>query len=136
MAVARVAEEEFRPEELSHFSLLQWVEFQRQLAAADVVMKILSAKYQARFLSNIRDEWPSRRIRRRDWFTIREIRLMLNPQFLEDGQCFFELRKVVANRLLPFARVLENQVLSRYSLEQLQDAEKLLQEFEPFIQTL
>src|SRR2546428_8768052 len=72
------------------FPLESWIEFQKQLTPADVIMRIAAIKCQMKFSGNIRGSWPARRLRKKFRFEEIEIRLMLNANYLQDNQVFYE----------------------------------------------
>ena len=64
-----------------------WIAAQRDLAVADVLLRLLAMRHGLRFRANLegRVPWPARRLLRRRLSESRELRLLLNPRFMEDG---------------------------------------------------
>lgn len=119
------------------FSTNAWIEFQKQLTTADVVMRMLSNKYKIEFLSNIRGSWPSRRLRKRKSFKIFEIRLMLNHDYLVNRKIYYELNKYIGIDIFGiFKKVLEFDNIKKYSIDEINDKCMILNDLEGTINSL
>ncbi len=78
--------------------------------------------------------WPARRLKKRRWFKIHEIRVILNPNYLQDNEIFYELRDY---RTIDCAglyhKVLEHRKIAAYSTEQILDEQLLTKDLEPLV---
>ena len=117
------------------FSIDAWVGFQRQLAATDVIMRLLSKKHGMRFISDQPfhggGEWPAKRLRKRKGLKVFEIRLLLNPNFLQDNKVFYELREhAMIDCCELYSKVLRHVKVAEYSADQLNDIGMLTRDIE------
>ena len=100
-----------------------WIKAQRDLAAAEVVFRSLAREHKLRFRSNLsgRVAWPARRLEAGGWFLPGpEVRLMLNPKYMEDTAWHDELRAehcVGGARLL--ARLSADETADRHLIRRL-----------------
>ena len=114
-----------------------WIECQKQLATADTVMRMIALQYKIRFLSNINGSWPSRRLRKEEFFKISEVRLLLNSNYLIDGNIYYELNVyVMADYLGLIKKQLEFSRVKTYSIEQVIDKSILINDLENIIRSL
>lgn len=129
-----MSEENVRKDEsggVTIFGSHSWNDFQTQLGAADTLMRELSLKHRLRFLSNIRGEWPARRLRRRRFFKTYELRLMLNPAFLQDQSIHYELREHVMIDLAElYVKQLRHRLIAKYTSDEVQVAERLARDID------
>lgn len=82
------------------FPLESWIDFQKQLVTAEVVMRCLASRHHLVFLSNIYGDWPARRLRKRKTSGYLEVTLQLNPNYMEDQQVFYLLAKRKVRKVL------------------------------------
>jgi putative exporter of polyketide antibiotics len=119
------------------FTTDSWIEFQRQLTTADIVMRMLALRHRMKFSTNIKGHWPSRRLRKKNFFKFYELSLTLNRNYLMDGIIFYELNKFVSLNLFGiFEKVLEFTHIRNYSTDQVNDKNVLLNDLESTITSL
>jgi hypothetical protein len=119
------------------FPLDLWIEFQQQLTTADVIMRMASIKYKMQYLTNIRGNWPARRLRKSKGLKFFEIRLLLNPNYLQDKEIFYELNEVLLRDWFGyFRKQLRFRKITRYSVEQMSDRDLLTNDLEQTISSL
>lgn len=101
-----------------------WSESQSHLCASDRVMRSLAAKYRGlRFLANIRESWPARRLQKRTLFKVKEVRLMLNPNFLVDGRVHYELHEIEGIGIFGYGKLTLFRKLVEYSVDKVTDVD-------------
>jgi hypothetical protein len=116
------------------FPLESWIEFQKHLTTADVIMRVAAIKCHMKFLGNIRGSWPARRLIKKLPLEEIEIRLMLNSNYFQDNEVFYELHKnVVHSRFGFFRRDGKHLQVARYSVEQMTNYELLTRDLESLI---
>lgn len=111
-----------------HFDAREWARFQEVLGCIEEAMVPLSQQYGCRLLRNQRgNEWPSRRIRCRKGLRVYELRLELNPNFLEDREERYELSVLRFFEPLPIWVSLErSEDVAALSPEEARDRTKAL----------
>lgn len=78
--------------------------------------------------------WPARRLKKRSLFKIYEIRVMLNLNYLQDNEMFYELREYRATDYAGlYSKVLEHKKIADYSTEQVRDEQLLSRDLESLI---
>lgn len=103
-----------------HFSIDDWIVFQKQLVSIDVIMGILSRKYKMSLIKNIRGEWPGRSLRERKFIKVIDIRIALNPDYLQDNKIFYELSKVEFINLGGlYNKFLSREKIAEYSVDEI-----------------
>lgn len=75
-----------------------WIMCQRDLATADALMELIAIGTDWKLATDLRGIWPARRLVRKSVLAVEELRLELNPNFLEDGLHHYELSRIVAPR--------------------------------------
>ncbi len=120
------------------FPITAWNTAQQDLATADSVMQALAANYDATFLSNLegRVPWPARRLQLSRGFRKIEIRVMLNPNYLVEGERFYELHENRTSRLGLFGRDSDHRKVAEYSRDQVANRELLTRDIEALISRL
>ena len=116
------------------FPIDEWVNFQRQLATTDAVMRIIANRYKMKVLSNIRGEWPARRLTKRRGLKIFEMRILLNPEYLKNKKLFYELREhVMIDCWELWGKILKHRKVVEYSVDQLDDRILVMRDLENLI---
>lgn len=107
----------------AYFTVEEWVAFQRRLIPVEVVMQTIAKHTKATVLINIRNYWPARRLQLRRRWRLGELRVILNPTFLEDRIERYDLEVVVIYEPIPdfFSRLEKTHVVKSFNLEQLDD---------------
>lgn len=106
-----------------YFSASEWGQFQRSLGNAQQPLHSLTEKLGGRELSDLKGEWPARRISWRRGFYTYEIRLELDPRYFEHRTEQYELRVLIFWAPVRFLwETLERtRVLARFSVDELND---------------
>lgn len=101
-----------------------WDTAQRDLQVARQVMSDIAHVHSLRLLGDLvgRFPWPAQRLQARGSGNF-EIRLMLNPEVLEDGKIYYVLATVVSSRRMFKGRRESIQLVARYSQEMVADAD-------------
>jgi hypothetical protein len=73
------------------FSTTEQSQFDRDLSTADRVLLRLAYEYKCEFLRDAGRGWAGRTLRRRVGLRTFVLRLALNPNFLEDGNVFYQV---------------------------------------------
>lgn len=98
-------------------------------------MRMLAAARGWEFLSNLtRNAWPARRFRRQSSFRFREVRLLLNPEYLQDRSVYYRLSVSSGRQFL--GRVTEAsrpETIRRYSRDEISDVETLERDIAPLL---
>jgi hypothetical protein len=119
------------------FNIDLWIDCQKQLTTAEVLMRMLALQYNIRFLSNIKGYWPSRRLQKKRLFKVYELRLMLNHNYCVDGQVFYELNKIILVNVFGFyKKILEFSQIKIYSSDQVNDRRIILNDLQSAISSL
>jgi hypothetical protein len=119
------------------FNIDLWIECQKQLTTAEVLMRMLALRHNIRFLSNIKGYWPSRRLQKKKLFKVYELKLMLNHNYHIDGKVFYELNKsTILNVLGVYKKILEFSQIKVYSSDQINDKHIILNDLENAINSL
>jgi len=115
-----------------HFSVDEWITFQRRLVTADAVVHQLAAPMKAEVMGNLRGEWPARGLRIRKGFRIGEIRITLNPKYLDDKGEHYELRSLILFEPLPvlWTKLEETEVSRTFQPEEMDDRQAIATAFE------
>jgi hypothetical protein len=113
------------------FSLKSWIEIQSHLVTPEAIMRMLANKYRLKYLSNIRGEWPARRLKVRSLFKSHEITLMLNPDYLQDKKIYYELsRTCILNIINVYSKLVESEVITKYSINEIKSESLILRDIE------
>lgn len=116
------------------FPLAAWIQFQKHLVTAEVVMRSIASKQRLRFLSNIYGDWPARRLRRTKTFGYLEITIALNPNYPQDNEVFYVLTKRKVRSFLGLSpRLLDYQEIRRCSASEIDDPEFVSSLLQPII---
>ena len=81
------------------FPVVDWIKFQKHLAATDVVMRTIALQRRLRVLSNTYGDWPARRLRVTKSFGYSEVGVSLNPNYAQDQEVFYLLTRREVRRL-------------------------------------
>ena len=111
-----------------------WSESQSHLRAFDGTMRSLAANYGLRFVENIRKSWPARRLQKRTLFKVKEVRLMLNPNFLVDGRVHYELHEIEGVGIFGvYGKLKLFRELAVYSVDEMTDVKSVARNIESAI---
>jgi hypothetical protein len=110
-----------------YFSVDEWIHFQRRLVTADTVMHSLAPETGARVIGNLRGEWPARGLRLRKGARIGEVRVELNPKYLEERIERYELRSLVIFEPIPigWSELQESRVTATFEVDEMDNRPKL-----------
>ncbi len=113
------------------FDLSFWIRCQQQLATADALMRLVAIGGPWTFIANGAKGWPSRILRRRRLLVIEEVRLMLNPQYLQDDEVYYCLSHVVVKRLpWPWAGGVSDREVACYTPDEVGSVNRLREDLE------
>ena len=111
--------------DLLPFSAETWIDFQRHLVTADIVIQELAKAYQMKFLTNQPfhggGEWPTRSLQKKKWLTVLEIRVSLNPDYLQDKRVFYQLTEHARGACCGYGKLLKYTKVAEYSVDQISD---------------
>lgn len=75
------------------FSSDEGQRFERDLARIDRQLRALAREFACTYYTTGGRGWPGRRLRRRRGLRTYELKLILNPNYLDDERLFYELRE-------------------------------------------
>lgn len=115
-----------------------WAIAQRDLAPVEPVLRELGRKHGLQLVSDLdgRVAWPARRLRAKRLWRRTEIRLMVNPEYLNDGKLFYVLFAEKTTGLGWFRRDGSHEIGASYSAGELRDAARLARDVEGLIEHL
>lgn len=113
-----------------------WERAQHDLAPAEAVLRDLGRRHGLELLADLdgRVAWPARRLRSGGLLGETQVRLLLNPEYLNDGELFYTLDLVRATGpgwLRKYDPSVEG---GRYSADELRDSARLAGDVESLIE--
>jgi hypothetical protein len=121
-----------------HFSVQEWMTFQALLVPSEVAMQSCAPSLRGKVLRDLRNDWPARRLQLRKRGRIGELRIELNPKFLEDRLVRFDVRTVIVFEPIPLfiSRLEETRILMSLSEAEVVDYPKLRLLIDEFVRAL
>lgn len=109
------------------FPLDKWILFQKHLSTAEIIMKMISSKYNFRFLKEIKSYWPARRLQKRKLITVYEIQISLNPNYMQDEDLYYVLfEHIYVDYFGWYQKTLKFQQHRRYSIVEIENKDQLI----------
>lgn len=115
------------------FPLAQYIECQKHLAAADVVMKELSCQRCLRFYPSVKGAFPGRMLELKSWFRRRRLQVMLNPDYFLNNEIFYVMLVMELDEFFFWSRPISSVQAARFTPEEMNDYSVLRQKMEEII---
>lgn len=112
-----------------------WEQAQRELAPAEPVLRELGRKHGLELLSDLtgRVVWPARRLQARGLSWETQVRLLVNPNYFNDGRWFYALVVERTAGLGWFRKSLPHFRGRTYAADELRDPARLARDVEELI---
>lgn len=100
--------------------------FERDLTRVDAHLRSLAHDFKCAYDTNAGRGWPGRRLRRRVRLKTYELKLVLNPNYLQDQQLHYELREQWMYDFGEiFTRLVSHRLLETMNSEDLSNPDKI-----------
>jgi hypothetical protein len=116
------------------FPLEFWILIQRELAAADGLMKLRARQGEWEYVGDkFEGAWPLKGLKRKRGLDVEQVSVSLNPDYLQTRDHHYALIRTIERRIPFFTRRILFDRIKQYSSEQVQDIAQLRDDLEALV---